>query len=155
MAEDIDLRELFDIAEYLQRTGAKELLLCLEQPKRFTDVLRELNLTGSTLSRRMHEFVQKGLITTEYDPIKKIINYKLTEKGQKYLRILTTLMSTPERTFAVKLARSKSYEEGINVIIDDIVKEVNRDLKLNISEEEIRKIAELIIKHYRTRLMTL
>jgi DNA-binding HxlR family transcriptional regulator len=155
MAEGIDLRELFNIAEDLQKAGAMELLLCLEQPKRFTEILRELNLSGSTLSRRMNEFMQKGLLTTEYDPMKKIIRYKLTEKGQKYLRILNNLMGTPESALAVKLAHSESYEQRINIIVDDIVKKINKDLKLNISEEEIRKIAEYIIKHYKIIPMTI
>jgi DNA-binding HxlR family transcriptional regulator len=142
--------ELADMIGDLRKAGAIELLVSLEQPKRFMEILWELHLSTSTLSRRLNEFMQKGLVITEYDPTTKTIRYKLTEKGQRYLEVIKNLRSTPESEFAAKLASTKSYEEGVEIIVDEVVKKVSKELNLNISEEEVRKIAEKIKKELKS-----
>jgi DNA-binding HxlR family transcriptional regulator len=93
MSEGIDVLE---VVETLRKAGGMEIILSLDQPKRFSEISWELRLSPSTLSRRLKEFTEKGLVGTEYDPKEKIVRYNLTEKGRKYRKVVIEMVKNLE-----------------------------------------------------------
>jgi DNA-binding HxlR family transcriptional regulator len=124
---------ILEVVETLRKAGGMKIILSLAQPKRFTEIWRELSISGSTISRRLAEFSEKGLVDTEFDPKEKIVRYKLTEKGQRYRKVFMDLQKNPEEMFISKLLLvfgelKKKYPE-LNRIPDQEIIEIVKKLK--------------------------
>lgn len=62
------------------------------RPRRFVDVQHALRLSPNTLSERLRELVQAGLLTrTAYNEIPPRVDYALTEKARDLEPVFATL----------------------------------------------------------------
>jgi DNA-binding HxlR family transcriptional regulator len=136
---------ILSVLEDLRKAGAIKVFSSLGQPKRFMEILLETGISGSTLTRRLDEFVKKGLVTTEYDPKEKIVTYKLTEKGQKYFEILNRLRKGPQDDFRERFLSAQSYDEAMSLLY----KKLREIYGEKISEEKFLEIAREIARKVR------
>lgn len=134
--------ELYDVTQTIRKSGAEEIITSLNEPKRFSDIMRELGLAPSTLSRRLKEFLDKELVEIIYDSKERAEKYKLTSKGETYFKVMQDLHRGYEDVLAEKLSPEKRFEEKIEAIIEELGK--HSDLP----HEEIREIFD---RHLRNR----
>lgn len=83
----------------LSRRWAPEILLTLEQPKRFNRILERMEpCSDRVLSVRLRELEEAGLLVRIVDsgpPIK--VEYSLTYAGERYLPVLKQLKAIEAR----------------------------------------------------------
>lgn len=144
--------------------GAEELILSLEKPKRFIDILHETKLTSSTLDRRINDMLGNGLIERKYDPTDRSEKYQLTPEGRKHFHFLLSVDTFGEM-FEFSMGESsvgeiigkivqfwkeasdktKALESAKEIIINKITPEVAKafkEVKKEISEDDIKDILE-------------
>ena len=69
-----------------------------EEPVRFNYLKREIGLTATTLSRRLEELNNQGLVDREvFAEVPARVEYKLSEKGRTLGPILKSVFSWVER----------------------------------------------------------
>ncbi len=74
------------LSEYVEKRGSLGVLILLKTagPWRFTDMANKLHISQSTLSERLEEARNLGLITPEIDEEGSSVDsqYRITERGQ-------------------------------------------------------------------------
>jgi DNA-binding HxlR family transcriptional regulator len=82
------------LSEYFQRRGSLGVLVVLKSgPRRFTDLEDVLHISTSTLTARLGEARDFGLIVPEIDENETSVDdqYRITERGQYVVRKMETL----------------------------------------------------------------
>lgn len=68
---------------------------------RFNQLKREISITATTLSRRLEDFIQQGLVNREvFAEVPARVEYELSEKGRTLGPILESVFSWVEETNA-------------------------------------------------------
>ncbi len=72
-----------------------EVIWCLvnaQEPVRFNDLRREVDVTATTLSRRLEELADLGLVSrTVYPEVPARVEYALTERGEGLTEVMRSL----------------------------------------------------------------
>lgn len=144
--------------DILKKAGGKELIFALKNPKRFTDLLKELEekkITSSTVNRRINHLLRKGIIkrtvTDEFS--RGNIKYELTPEGKNYLEIIEYTIHFSEIKFYItkfmelyykypKLAEKLLKDMGPKLIATSLQEETAK--KYN--EKEIKTMLNLLVK---------
>ena len=72
-----------------------------EEPVRFNQLKREMNITATTLSRRLDEFIEHDLVTREvYAEVPARVEYELSDKGRSLGSVLESLFGWVEETYS-------------------------------------------------------
>lgn len=75
-----------ELSDYVEKRGSLGVLILLKTtgPRRFTDMANRLHISQSTLSERLEEARNHGLITPEIDEEGSSVDsqYRITERGQ-------------------------------------------------------------------------
>lgn len=77
------------LSDYVQRRGSLGVLIVLKRgPHRFTDLADALHISDSTLTERLGEARDLGLITPEINEQETTVSeqYRITERGQYIVR---------------------------------------------------------------------
>jgi len=81
---------MMDEREFIKRAGAIEILCELSNGERSFGELKELGIASGTLSKRLKEAIELGLIRQEIrrekDSLKPKVVYQLTEEGRKFIK---------------------------------------------------------------------
>ena len=84
-----------NIVDLLGKSYVLELLYFLfnhDKPVRFNELKRELSITATTLSRRLEEFVNSGLVAREvFAEVPARVDYSLSKKGESLGPVLREL----------------------------------------------------------------
>ncbi|MGB0489156.1 MAG: winged helix-turn-helix transcriptional regulator [Candidatus Poseidoniaceae archaeon] len=83
------------IIRLLGKSHVLEVIWCLvnaQEPVRFNDLRREVDVTATTLSRRLEELVDLGLVSrTVYPEVPARVEYALTERGEGLTEVMRSL----------------------------------------------------------------
>jgi DNA-binding HxlR family transcriptional regulator len=82
--------------EIIHKAKFMEILLTLsKQPMSFNELKKNLNISPTTLSRRISEMEKYGLVvsTISKEEGKKRIKYALTDKGKRIMPLINELIS--------------------------------------------------------------
>ena len=72
-----------------------------EDPVRFNQLKREMEITATTLSRRLDEFIDHNLVTREvYAEVPARVEYELSDKGRSLGPVLESLFGWVEETYS-------------------------------------------------------
>jgi len=135
----------------LKKAGSEEIIISLaDTPKRFTDIIKscyenKMPITPSTLSRRINELIEGGIIDIEYDKFNRMSRYKLTDKGIRYYIFL----KISELAEKFVLENNEINDKVVTEYIRVIWKILNRYQLLN-TDYNIKRNLEIligIIKH--------
>jgi len=89
-----------NIVDLLGKSYVLELLYFLKnhnQPVRFNEIKHKLSITATTLSRRLEEFVNAGLVTREvFAEVPARVEYSLSKKGESLGTVLRHLFEWVE-----------------------------------------------------------
>jgi DNA-binding HxlR family transcriptional regulator len=89
-----------NIVDLLGKSYVLELLYFLfnhDKPVRFNELKRELSITATTLSRRLEEFVNSGLVAREvFAEVPARVDYSLSKKGESLGPVLRDLFEWVE-----------------------------------------------------------
>lgn len=80
--------------DMLSRRYALSILWALQQesPRRFSEFKKELGINPVTLSQRLKDFEEAGLVTrTTYNEIPPRVDYALTDKGYDLLPLIDNI----------------------------------------------------------------
>ncbi len=81
-----------DESEFLKRKGSIEILCELESGEKGFNELRKLDISPSTLSSRLKEALDLGLVDQKLCREERAkIKYYLTEKGKKVMRMVESI----------------------------------------------------------------
>jgi len=90
--------------ELLGKSHTLDMLYFLftsEKPVRFNELKREMEITATTLSRRLDEFIHHELVTREvYAEVPARVEYDLSDKGRTLGPVLKSLFGWVERTYS-------------------------------------------------------
>ena len=79
----------------LGKSHVLEVIWCLvnaQEPVRFNHLRREVNITATTLSRRLEELADLGLVSrTVYPEVPARVEYALTERGEGLTEVMRSL----------------------------------------------------------------
>ena len=79
----------------LGKSHVLEVIWCLvnaQEPVRFNHLRREVNITATTLSRRLEEMSDLGLVSrTVYPEVPARVEYALTERGEGLTEVMRSL----------------------------------------------------------------
>lgn len=111
------------LSEYFQRRGSLGVLIVLKSgPHRFTNLREALHISQSTLSARLGEARNLGLITPEIDEQDTTVGkqYRITERGQYIVREVEQLqVEHAYRTFLDMYHQIESGREELLDWLDD------------------------------------
>ena len=89
-----------NIVDLLGKSYVLELLYFLKnhnKPVRFNEIKHKLSITATTLSRRLEEFVNAGLVTREvFAEVPARVEYSLSKKGESLGTVLRHLFEWVE-----------------------------------------------------------
>ena len=72
-----------------------------EDSVRFNQLKREMEITATTLSRRLDEFIEHNLVTREvYAEVPARVEYELSDKGRSLGPVLESLFGWVEETYS-------------------------------------------------------
>jgi DNA-binding HxlR family transcriptional regulator len=107
------------LSEYFQRRGSLGVIIVLKDgPHRFTDLADALHISDSTLTKRLGEARDLGLIVPEMDEQETSVEgqYRITERGQYVVGKLEQLdVVHAYRTF---LDMYHQIEDGTDKLVD-------------------------------------
>ena len=93
-----------EFVELLGKSHTLDMLYFLfnsEDPVRFNQLKREMEITATTLSRRLDEFIELDLITREvYAEVPARVEYELSDKGHTLGPVLKSLFEWVEGTYS-------------------------------------------------------
>ena len=83
-------------------------VLTTASPWRFTQIQKILHMQPKTLTARLHELVEFGLVTRKsYDEIPPRVDYELTQKGRDVTKIFDVLGHWSERNQSTYLEKRR------------------------------------------------
>jgi len=116
--------------EYITRKGVPELLEEVRgEPKRFNKLEKEVSISSSTLSNRLKEGKQLGILNQviiESETSSATIGYELSEVGKEYLKII-------ENKELPELIKKKQE-------LEDKIKDATSSVKKTIAEIDLSQV---------------
>ena len=107
------------LSDYFQRRGSLGVLIVLKSgPHRFTDIANALHISQSTLTERLGEARDFGLIVPTFDEQETSVGkeYRITERGQYVARKLEQLQV--EHAYRTFLDMYQQIETGRSELIE-------------------------------------
>lgn len=93
-----------EFVELLGKSHTLDMLYFLfnsEDPVRFNQLKREMEITATTLSRRLDEFIEHDLVTREvYAEVPARVEYELSDKGRSLGPVLESLFGWVEEAYS-------------------------------------------------------
>jgi DNA-binding HxlR family transcriptional regulator len=93
-----------EFVELLGKSHTLDMLYFLfnsEDPVRFNQLKREMEITATTLSRRLDEFIEHNLVTREvYAEVPARVEYELSDKGRSLGPVLESLFGWVEEAYS-------------------------------------------------------
>jgi DNA-binding HxlR family transcriptional regulator len=125
------------LSEYFQRRGSLGVIIVLKDgPHRFTDLADALHISDSTLTKRLGEARDLGLIVPEMDEQETSVEgqYRITERGQYIVGKLEQLdVVHAYRTF---LDMYHQIEDGADELVEWVGDEAVKDEIAQKSEKD-------------------
>lgn len=93
--------------DLLSRRYALSILWALQQesPRRFSEIKKELGINPVTLSQRLKDFEEAGLVTrTTYNEIPPRVDYALTTKGYDLLPLIDQIEGWADKWSQAEMA---------------------------------------------------
>jgi len=125
------------LSEYFQRRGSLGVLIVLKGgPHRFTDLAEALHISDSTLTARLGEARDFGLITPEIDEQETSVGdqYRITERGQYVVRKMEQLEM--EHAYRTMLDMHAQVENGRGELIKWVGKDDVRETIARCSDSD-------------------
>lgn len=118
------------LSEFFHARGGLGILIVLRNgPHRFTDLREALHISQSTLTKRLGEARDLGLITPEIDADETSVKgqYRITERGQFVARRMEQLDMA--HAYQTMLDMHATVEDGKEALVDWVEEEsVKKDL---------------------------
>jgi len=110
MAEPGEVCPFQESLEMLGKRHTLGILWALRQqsPRRFTELKRATNVNAVTLTERLQELEECGIVTrTVYNELPPRVDYGLTKKGDDLLVLMDALEKWSKKYPAAQLARAR------------------------------------------------
>lgn len=158
------VNDLYDIIIFHNMTkkdplkyhGAHDVILCLNEPKQFTNILILTKLNPTTLNRRLINLIDTGYINKIIDSKDKRVKYELTDNGRKTFNSLKGINKFSELSselFGFKLFKESPIVEVLGKIAQYYKENPDKAQNLEKSKNEvIDKLADLLTRIFNESL---
>lgn len=106
---------------------------------RFDEFQKSLGIASSTLTRRLNDLIDSGLIERRaYTDKPTRYDYLLTERGRDFRQVVLTLMKFGNKHFSGERSNIELFDENTGQAVDVVLTDGNTGKRINMREHSLR-----------------
>jgi len=106
---------------------------------RFDEFQKSLGIASSTLTRRLNDLIESGLIERRaYTDKPTRYDYLLTERGRDFRQVVLTLMKFGNKHFSGERSNIELFDENTGQAVDVVLTDGNTGKRINMREHSLR-----------------